>query len=107
MVGSSGPGIIECFSNGDFAGAFSQLKTEAQAGGTSVANQLDYLAHFTCAFAGINGPQSDFQTSQLIPEYGQWISELDRGKTHILGARTAQHYKGQRKCPQLLHLHCC
>ena len=63
-IGAS-PGIIERFSNGDIAGAFSQLRSQAQAGDASAANQLDYLAHFTCGFAS-NSLQSDFQASQLL-----------------------------------------
>jgi hypothetical protein len=59
-------GIIERLSNGDLTGVFSQLKAQAQAGDASAANQLDYIAHFTCGFAGINGPQSDFQASLLL-----------------------------------------
>jgi TPR repeat protein len=59
-------GIIERFSNGDIAGTFSQLKAQAQAGDASAANQLDYIAHITCGFAGINGPQSEFQASELL-----------------------------------------
>jgi len=72
-------GIIERLSNGDIAGAFSQLKAQAQAGDASAANQLDHIAHFTCGFAGINGPQSDFQASQLLdsnslpPADGGWF----------------------------------
>jgi hypothetical protein len=60
------PGIIERLSNGDITSVFSHLKEQAQAGDASAANQLDYIAHFTCGFAGINGPQSDFQTSELL-----------------------------------------
>jgi hypothetical protein len=60
------PGIIERLSNGDITGVFSQLKAQAQAGDASAANQLDYIANFTCGFAGINGSQSDFQRSELL-----------------------------------------
>jgi hypothetical protein len=63
MGGSSD--IIERFSRGDFAGVFSQLKAQAQAGDASAANRLDYIAHFTCGFA-INSLRSDFQASQLL-----------------------------------------
>jgi TPR repeat protein len=58
--------IIERLSNGDISGVFSQLRAQAEAGDASAANQLDYFAHLTCAFAGINGPQSDFQASELL-----------------------------------------
>jgi hypothetical protein len=57
--------VIERFSNGDIAGAFSQLKAQAQAGDASAANQLDYVAHFTCGLA-INSLRSDSQASQLL-----------------------------------------
>jgi TPR repeat protein len=60
------PDIIERLSAGDIASAFSDLKAQARAGDASAANQLDYVAHFVCLFAGINGPQSDFQASQLL-----------------------------------------
>jgi hypothetical protein len=70
--------IIERFSNGDIAGAFSQLKAQAQAGDASAANQLDYIAHFTCGFA-INSLRTDSQASQLLesnslaPEDSEWF----------------------------------
>jgi hypothetical protein len=71
-------GIIEQFSNGDVAGALSQLKAQAQAGDALAANQLDYIAHFTCAFAA-NSLHSDFQTRELLesnslpPADSDWI----------------------------------
>ena len=70
--------IIERLSNGDIAGAFSQLKGQAQAGDASAANQLDYIAHFTCGFA-TNSLRSDSQASQLLesnslaPEDSEWF----------------------------------
>jgi hypothetical protein len=60
------PGIIERFSNGDIAGVLSQLKAQAQAGDPSAANLLDYIENRDCVFAGINGPQSNSQASELL-----------------------------------------
>jgi TPR repeat protein len=75
----AGTDSIERLSNGDIAGAFSQLKAQARAGDASAANQLDYIAHFICGFAALDGPQSDFQASELLdsnslpPADGDWF----------------------------------
>ena len=75
------PGIVERFANGDIDGTFSQLKAQARAGDASAANQLDYIAHFTCGFA-VNQLQGDFQASQLLesnsllPADGDWFRAI-------------------------------
>jgi hypothetical protein len=94
-------GIIERFSNGDFAGVFSQLKAQAQAGDASAANQLDYIAHLTCLFAGINGPQSAFQASQLVDSNSLPSADSDWFRA-VLEDRNAFKQQLVNSCEQYL-----
>jgi hypothetical protein len=62
--------VIERISDGDMRAVVAELKQQAQAGDSSATNQLFYIAYLTCAFAGTNGAQSDYQASQLIDANG-------------------------------------
>jgi hypothetical protein len=95
------PSMIERLSNGDIAGAFSQLKAQAQAGDAPAANQLDYIAHFTCEFAGINGPQSDSQASQLLDSNSLPPADSDWFRT-VLQDRNAFNQQLVNICRQSL-----
>jgi hypothetical protein len=51
---------VERLTDGDIQTVVSELKQQARAGDAAAGNQLDYMAHWTCRFAGLDGADSDF-----------------------------------------------
>ena len=94
------PSIVDRFSDGDFVGAFSQLQAQAQAGDASAANQLDRIAHFTCLFAALNGPQSDSQASELLDSNSLPAADSDWFRA-VLAHRNALNQQLVSSCQQL------
>ncbi len=95
----AGDAIIERLTDGDIRAAVSDLKLQANAGDASAGIQLDYMAHWTCGFAGIDGAQSDYQASQSLDANGLSAADGDWVRT-ALQARVAYNEQMSLVCRQ-------
>jgi TPR repeat protein len=72
----AGEKLITRLADGDIAGVSMELKQQAQKGDASASNLLDYMAHFTCAFAGGEGEDSEADSldAQALPTAdAEWV----------------------------------
>jgi hypothetical protein len=73
--------IVERLTDGDIQTVVSELKQQARAGDAAAGNQLDYMAHLTCRFAGLDGADSDFYAYDKLDAHalsigdGGWIRD--------------------------------
>jgi hypothetical protein len=73
----AGDTLIARLADGDILAAVTELKQQAQSGDATAANVLEYMAHFTCAFAGIDGETSEYARKQNLDAQGLPAADVD------------------------------
>ncbi len=79
---------LERIADGDIQTAASELMQRAKAGDASAANQLGYIAHWTCGFARIDGAQSALHASEMRDAQGLAAADADWIRTAIVERET-------------------